>query len=74
MFKDCSEWTFHGLGVSTPHKDSAHRNRGKQFLNYSLFPQQPEQLQMKSAKAGYFNTVEIFLAIISFSCHVEVEL
>lgn len=45
---------------------------GKQFLTYSLFPQQSKQLQIKPPKADYINSVKIFLAIVIFSCHVEV--
>lgn len=45
---------------------------GKQFLIYALFLQQPDQVQIKPSKAGYINTVKIFLAILIFQCHVEV--
>lgn len=45
---------------------------GKQFLIYALFPKQPNQVQIKPSKAGYVNAVKIFLAILTFPCHVEV--
>lgn len=72
----CPECTFNGPRVSNLSliRTLDTEKGGKQFLNYSLFSQQPEQLQIKSAKEGYINTVEIFLSIIIFSCHVEVEL